>query len=238
MIPKTLLAKIASGFHHWNPVTTDDFLKLFFQIEKCHWFYLDNYVKVASDEFEKPLKGMKINKFALLIFQSVENLHPHIPDLNRLLRVWTEYKETIPRFGAIILNKEKTKVVMVKCGKSWGFPQGKVEEGESHQQAAQREVLEEIGLDITHLIKPGGKNHLFRYVKKAPTKLYLVTGISDTREFKSKTKNEIKGIRWVDLDSLPSMDSEPGLRNKFFLAAKFVDPLRQWVTTNQSVKVN
>lgn len=30
----------------------------------------------------------------------------------------------------------------------WGFPKGHVEEGESEQEAAKREVLEETGLDI------------------------------------------------------------------------------------------
>jgi 8-oxo-dGTP pyrophosphatase MutT (NUDIX family) len=33
------------------------------------------------------------------------------------------------------------------------FPRGKVNEGESHETAAAREVLEEIGYDCSNLIK-------------------------------------------------------------------------------------
>lgn len=232
MIPATLLKRITSRFLKWNPECDEDFIKLFFAIEKSHWFYIDNYVTVVSKEFQRPLEDLKINEFAWLVFEACANLKMFIEDLEQLLTLWKEHKRTLPRFGAILLNKKKSHVLMVKCGTTWGFPRGKREGREKHHQAAQREVLEETGFDIASYISHHRESHLFRFVHGAPTKLYIITGVSESFDFKAKTKNEIKGIRWVDLKSLPNMESERTWRNSYFTAVKFVDPLREWVENN------
>lgn len=62
------------------------------------------------------------------------------------------YKERVPVCGAIILNSDATKVLLVKgfkSGASWSFPRGKINEKEQPRDCAIREVLEETGFDIT-----------------------------------------------------------------------------------------
>jgi 8-oxo-dGTP pyrophosphatase MutT (NUDIX family) len=60
--------------------------------------------------------------------------------------------------GAIILREDKgiLKIALAqhaRATKSWVLPKGHVEEGESIEQAALREVFEETGLDNVQLIK-------------------------------------------------------------------------------------
>ena len=49
---------------------------------------------------------------------------------------------SVPVFGAILLNASLTHVLLVRSfrGKSWGFPKGKINEGEPHADCAAREV--------------------------------------------------------------------------------------------------
>lgn len=59
--------------------------------------------------------------------------------------------KTIDVVAAIILNQEK-KVLIAKRGKhqtfegKWEFPGGKIKENETHQQALERELLEELAI--------------------------------------------------------------------------------------------
>ncbi|HEU0003860.1 MAG TPA: NUDIX domain-containing protein [Ktedonobacteraceae bacterium] len=60
--------------------------------------------------------------------------------------------------GAIILREVKGKLKIglaqhARATKSWVLPKGHVEEGESIEQAALREIYEETGLDNVQLIK-------------------------------------------------------------------------------------
>ena len=69
---------------------------------------------------------------------------------------FTQYKYQIPTCGAMLLNPGATKVLLVKSwhGKTWGFPKGKIDRDEDKASCAMREVLEEVGYDISALIDP------------------------------------------------------------------------------------
>lgn len=62
------------------------------------------------------------------------------------------------RIGAII------EIALIRTGKRWGLPKGHVEEGESLQQAACREVFEETGLEGEVVEKLGDIS--YRYTNK------------------------------------------------------------------------
>ncbi|KAL3289276.1 hypothetical protein HHI36_003706 [Cryptolaemus montrouzieri] len=73
------------------------------------------------------------------------------------LREWRKYKLTIPTYGAIFISKDNSHVLMVKrYSGNWSFPRGKIQSGENPEECAVREVFEEVGLDISDLIKSDG----------------------------------------------------------------------------------
>ena len=73
-----------------------------------------------------------------------------------IYEAFTLYKNQIPTCGAILLNPGATKVLLVKGwkGHSWGFPKGKIDKDEEKVDCAVREVLEEIGHDISDGLDP------------------------------------------------------------------------------------
>ncbi len=54
--------------------------------------------------------------------------------------------------GGLILNNERTKILLIYRRGKWDLPKGKIDEGESIKKAAWREVAEECGLK-THRIE-------------------------------------------------------------------------------------
>lgn len=75
-------------------------------------------------------------------------------------------------------------------GTSWGFPKGKLEEGEADIDAAVREVYEEIGFDIRQLIVES--QYLDASVKDSHARMYIIPGVPEGTEFQPKTRNEIR----------------------------------------------
>ena len=69
--------------------------------------------------------------------------------------------------GGIVFNGDKVLVLKNLKG-VWVFPKGHVELGESHEQAALREVLEESGLHALIVGKAGMSSfHFYSYMDKA-----------------------------------------------------------------------
>lgn len=128
-----------------------DLVRLCFQIELAHWFYLDFYC--TEEQKMKPC-GMK--EFAMHIFQHIPLLTPHTKNLDVVLEQWREYKQSVPTYGAILLNEDLTQVLLVQsywAKSSWGFPKGKVNEEEDPSHCAVREVffIQTINIFLIHL---------------------------------------------------------------------------------------
>lgn len=83
-----------------------DLVRICFQIELAHWFYLDFY---CTDE-NPHLKSCGIREFARHLFQHIPFLKPHSDNIDAVLDQWREYKQSVPTFGAIVLNEDLTKV--------------------------------------------------------------------------------------------------------------------------------
>ena len=75
---------------------------------------------------------------------------------------------------------------------SWGFPKGKLEEGEEDEAAAIREVYEETGFDIRGIIKKD--SYLEASIHDSNARMYLIPGVPDKTQFQPKTRKEI-GVR-------------------------------------------
>lgn len=161
-------------------------------------------------------------------------LQPHAARLNAILGEWREYKQSVPTYGAILLNEDMTHVLLVQsywAKSSWGFPKGKVNEDEDPAHCAIREVLEETGFDITSYIDP--ELYLESVINEQLVRLYVITGISRSTKFQPKTRCEIKACEWFAIADLPNnkKDNTPKVKmgvspNAFFMVLPFVKRLK------------
>lgn len=92
-------------------------------------------------------------------------------------------------------------LVLHKEGSHWGFPKGRKNPGETHQQAAARELKEETGLEVTKYLQdlPLIEHYQFRkqYQLVDKTVYYFPAFVSGQLKLQEE---EIREGRWVRLD--------------------------------------
>ncbi|CAK1581305.1 unnamed protein product [Parnassius mnemosyne] len=233
-IPIDILDDLCSRFIiNLPPEDRGNLVRICFQIELAHWFYLDYY---CTDESNR-LNPCGIREFAAHIFQHVPQLREHVSSLDAVLDNWREYKQTVPTYGAILLDTDLTHVLLVQSywtKASWGFPKGKVNEDEEPWKCAAREVLEETGFDISKLINKN--DYIEAMIHDQIVRLYIIGYIPRDTKFQPRTRNEIKACEWFPLADLPSnrKDMTPKVKmgvspNAFFMVLPFVKRMRRWV---------
>ncbi|KAJ0056880.1 hypothetical protein NL108_000674 [Boleophthalmus pectinirostris] len=233
-IPTALLDDLCSRFIlHIPSEERDNAIRVCFQIELAHWFYLDFCMQNTPGA---PHCG--IRDFAKAVFQHCPFLLPNGEDVQKVLEQWKEYKMGVPTYGAIILDESLEYVLLVQgylAKSGWGFPKGKVNEEEAPHDCAVREVMEETGFDI--------KNRICKdmYIEQKITdqlvRLYIIPGVSKDTKFNPKTRKEIRNIEWFPIEKLPchrndmTPKSKLGLApNRFFMAIPFIRPLREQIS--------
>ncbi|PNH91876.1 8-oxo-dGTP diphosphatase MutT [Vibrio diazotrophicus] len=104
--------------------------------------------------------------------------------------------------AGIIFNQDKSQIFITKRpdnlhkGGFWEFPGGKVEEGESVEQAMTRELEEEIGIEVT-------EQHLFEHLEyDYPEKSLKFDFIVISNFNKEPYGKEGQEGRWVDIAEL------------------------------------
>ncbi|XP_046370727.2 m7GpppN-mRNA hydrolase-like [Haliotis rufescens] len=212
-----------------------DLIRIFFQVELAHWFYLDFYCAENPE-----LKTCGIKEFSSHIFRHCPFLSIHAEHVDKRLEEWRAYKMSVPTYGAIILDPDKKYCLLVQgfwTKSSWGFPKGKVNAEESALNCAVREVMEETGLDISALIRK--TDYLENQMNDQLTRLYIVPGVPLNTHFQPKTRKEIKSLQWFPIDSLPCHKKDIGCKtklgmnpNNFFMVIPFVKQLRKWLGFN------
>lgn len=108
-----------------------------------------------------------------------------------------------PTAGGVIFRRNKEsggiEILLIQDAKErWTIPKGHIEQGESAQQTAKREIAEEAGLDNVEVICWLGKIHFrYRRIDKLvlmTTQIYLVRANGDTNAIKKE--DWMKGIKW------------------------------------------
>ncbi|KYR01358.1 hypothetical protein DLAC_01946 [Tieghemostelium lacteum] len=210
-----------------NEINFTSFEDLFMLIEEAYWYYIDIYL-VQNTRLPKP----EFPIFAEMILKNNERLLPlHEALLSTssyfdMNKKFEKFKRLIPRYGAIILNKEMTKVVLVKeQWWGWGFPKGKGKEGETETKTAAREVFEEIGFDISPFIRKDAfiqKEH--RGVTK---KFFIAVGVDELTDFETHTRYEISRIKWHNLEDIPLFQSRSS--HQFAAIIPYIKQLLSWI---------
>jgi mRNA-decapping enzyme subunit 2 len=215
-------------------VERSDLIRMFFQIELAHWFFVDFYCKQEDNS----IYFCGIKHLAHCIFSHVPFLRHHLPNLNTILEEWRKYKSSVPTYGAILLTPDMKQCLLVQSfGKSsWSFPKGKVNENEDPIKCAIREVYEETGFDCTGLINCkdfiDGKTSNDQYAR-----LYIVKNVPITTKFRPLTRNEIKDCSWFTNDLLPMNRNDVGYlkdqqiirASSFYMIYPFITKLQRWI---------
>ena len=130
-----------------------DRARLGFQLEKAYWEHINKFEKSEVRWMEN---NFKLQDFSLQIFPYVPWLRDNVDIVWDIIADFEEYKKRVPTFGVILLNETLDKVLLVRSywGRRWGFPKGKVNEGESGHECAAREAQEEIGFNLDAMIDP------------------------------------------------------------------------------------
>ncbi|XP_014207360.1 m7GpppN-mRNA hydrolase [Copidosoma floridanum] len=212
-------------------------IRICFQIELAHWFYLDFY---CAEENSK-LRSCGMKEFTTHIFRHIPFLKPHVSNVDGILDQWRDYKQNVPTFGAIVFNEDLTKVLLVQsywAKNSWGFPKGKINKDEDPSHCAVREVLEETGFDISNLIDKN--DYIESVINEQLVRLYVISGVQKDTKFQPKTRKEIKNVEWFELEHLPNnkKDMTPKVKmgvgpNAFFMVVPFVRRMKKWVQEKQ-----
>lgn len=110
-----------------------------------------------------------------------------------------------PTAGGIVFRRNsegKVEILLIQDAKDrWTIPKGHIEEGETAQVTAKREIGEEAGLKDVEVLSWLGKIHFrYRRVDKLvlmTTQIYLVKAKGDTDSIKKE--DWMNGIKWFSL---------------------------------------
>ena len=120
-----------------------------------------------------------------------------------------------PTAGGIVFRRTTEgdiEILLIQDAKDrWTIPKGHIEEGETAQQTAQREIGEEAGLTDTEVFGWLGKIHFrYRRIDKLvllTTQIYLVRAKGDTNAIKKE--EWMNGIKWFKFhDALDAIEYE------------------------------
>ena len=120
-----------------------------------------------------------------------------------------------PTAGGIVFRRDKNngvEILLIQDAKDrWTIPKGHIEEGETAQQTAKREIGEEAGLKEVDVLGWLGKIHFrYRRIDKLvlmTTQIYLVRAKGDTNDIQKE--EWMNGIKWFTFhDALDAIEYE------------------------------
>ena len=143
------------------------------------------------------------------------------PKFDRFKKYFNRRKPSIqeivrePTAGGVVFRRDENnqvEILLIQDAKDrWTIPKGHIEEGETAQQTAQREIGEEAGLTDTEVLGWLGKIHFrYRRIDKLvlmTTQIYLVRDKVDTNDIQKE--EWMNGIKWFKFhDALDAIEYE------------------------------
>jgi 8-oxo-dGTP diphosphatase len=133
----------------------------------------------------------------------------------------------VPCVGVVVLDRHRAepRLLVVQRGRPpaqglWSIPGGRVEHGETLEQAAVREAEEETGLEVDvgpalgQVDLPGLGDQVYAVTDFSAT----VAGVDDEHEPQAQAGDDAADVRWVTRAELQALPTSPGL----------VDTLQSW----------
>lgn len=120
------------------------------------------------------------------------------PDINKLKKDFFHHFTAIEAAGGIVQNAEKQLLFIYRLGK-WDLPKGKMEAGESTEEAAKREIEEETGIkNLENRKKVGETYHTYNaygkhYIK---TTHWFYFFAAESQKLVPQLEEDITSIKW------------------------------------------
>lgn len=184
---------------HTLDLSVDDRKQVFSigsKIQKCFWDYNDNKANHKNNKIRN------LYSFIDRYITCSSNVSINARTIKRFVSEFTRINKEMPISGVVLLNKDKTKVMLVRNYKSrsWSFPKGKIEvyNNEKPIDCAYRECLEETNYDCS-------KNRVLGKVSEhicgRMTYFYIVDGVPEDYKFSCDNPYEIEELAWHDFNS-------------------------------------
>jgi bis(5'-nucleosidyl)-tetraphosphatase len=118
----------------------------------------------------------------------------------------------------------------------WDFPKGAVEKGETQEQAAKREILEETGIRVDSFI-PGFRKEIEYYYRRQNNLAHkrVIFFLATTNESKVRISYEHSGYDWLTFDQLIRRLTFENAKNVLREANSFLANQEASSTTRKSV---
>jgi len=115
-------------------------------------------------------------------------------------------KPKIIAAGGLVLNANRELLMIFRLG-YWDLPKGKWEEGETIEECAVREVVEETGIHSVQLEKLAGltyHEYFNTYTQEDVVKEthWFLMSIPDLQQLTPQTSEDIQKAEWVPLDKI------------------------------------
>lgn len=138
-------------------------------------------------------------------------------NLEELKEVFLNQFLNIEAAGGLVINQNEEVLLIHRLG-FWDLPKGKIEEGETIEEAAVREVQEETGLEKVEIVSPirfaeylnKATYHSYPYQSQQAMKVsyWFKMECTELNEFTPQTEEDIAEVRWVKIADLPQYFNE------------------------------
>jgi mRNA-decapping enzyme subunit 2 len=201
--------------------------RLFFQLQQAHWFYEDFYV----DDFDH-IPHLGFRDFTRIMFERCDLLKAYRARHADFVDKFKDYAKRIPSFGGIVLDEGMTHVLLVRAfkTKSWGWPKGKVNEGETDMECAAREVLEETGIDVSSRMH--AEDFVAYYNGMQLVKLFIASGVSRSVKAAPQVRKEVEEVTWHKLADIPLASGTTGA-SRFWALRPALRNLHKWIDSHR-----
>ncbi len=185
--------------------------QLLCKLQTAYWYYIDVECKLRPHE----LPFCSFTDFVAQCWTSLSALRRFVPDrsaVGREVHKFIVYRKNMPTAGCLVMS-ESGRCLFIKGFdlESYSLPKGKVEPGETLEEAAVREVREETGLDVSEWldasvhweVKPWSESHN-RNIRNATCHIFLAK-VPEWVEANARVPRtarvhrEVNKLRWIPL---------------------------------------
>ena len=169
--------------------------RIFDDLQTIYYFYVDNYLNHQE--------SIRLLEFSIEFCQNYPQLSTrYSPEvLTHLHQRYHSYLSSLPTAGCILINQSFDSFLMIIPATkdntlSFGFPKGKLNAHENPLEGALRETFEETGIDCYPYLPSDPTKYSIKNSKRNLT-LFVIPGVSDTKDLDPKFPGEVSKIEWV-----------------------------------------